>query len=77
MSAIKVMIAVGVGYEFAIVNRDEVKNINLKNTYQIVSVDGLTYPVYKGTTYEDSRLVDDVLDSGKYECYKISDCIVK
>ena len=56
-------IAIGAGYGFAIVNSSDVKGIALKNTNQLVKVNGEIYPLYKGQTYEDSRKIDNVLDN--------------
>lgn len=55
MSKINTKIAVGVGYKFAVVNANAVKNIELQNTYVLVKVQDEVYPLYKGKTYEDSR----------------------
>ena len=73
----EIKIAIGAGYGFAVVPSECVKGISLKNTGQIVSVDGEMYPLYKGETYEDSRQVDAILDSGEFEEYQISNCLVK
>lgn len=55
-------IAIGAGYGFAIVDSSVVKGVTLKNTNQLVKVNGEIYPLYKGQTYEDSRNIDDFLD---------------
>jgi hypothetical protein len=63
----KVKIAVGVGNSFAIVDTEQVRGIDLKNTGTIVIVDKEPYPLYKGTTYEESRKVDALFDEGRVE----------
>ena len=40
----------------------EASSIDLKGCGTVVTVDGHDYEVMKGTTYEDSRKVDDLLD---------------
>lgn len=62
-----VKIAVGVGYVFAVVPSEEVHGIKLKSTDEVVEYAGETYPLYIGAAYEDSRKIDAILDSGKYE----------
>ena len=61
-NAINVKLAVGVGYYFTIVNSEEVRNIKLKSTNQCVVVEDVSYVLYKGETYEDSRKIDAILD---------------
>lgn len=73
----EIKIAVGAGYGFAVVPSECVKGISFKNTGQIVSVDGEVYPLYKGETYDDSRRIDAILDSGEFREYQIPDCLVK
>lgn len=64
-------IAVGVGEVFAIVNSNEVRGISLKKTDTIVIVDDKAYCLYKGSTFDDSLKIDDLLDTGKYKERKI------
>lgn len=56
-------IAVAAGYRFNLVDAREASSIDLKGCGTVVTVDGHDYEVMKGTTYEDSRKVDDLLDS--------------
>lgn len=56
-------IAVAAGYRFNLVDTRETSGIDLKGCGTVVTVDGHDYEVMKGTTYEDSRKVDDLLDS--------------
>lgn len=56
-------IAVAAGYRFNLVDAREASTIDLKGCGTVVTVDGHDYEVMKGATYEDSRKVDDLLDS--------------
>lgn len=56
-------IAVAAGYRFNLVDAREASGIDLKGCGTVVTVDGHDYNVMKGATYEDSRKVDDLLDS--------------
>lgn len=56
-------IAVAAGYRFNLVDARETSGIDLKGCGTVVTVDGHDYEVMKGATYEDSRKVDDLLDS--------------
>ena len=56
-------IAVAAGYRFNLVDAKEASGIDLKGCGTVVTVDGHDYEVMKGATYEDSRKVDDLLDS--------------
>lgn len=55
-------IAISVGYCFAIVEKTSTNHISLKKTDTKVFVDGESFDLYKGVTYEDSRKVDEILD---------------
>lgn len=69
-------IALGAGYYFAIVNDNDVsKDIKLYDTEVKINKDGVIYDLYKGNTFNDSRLIDNILD--KYENFKISEYEVK
>lgn len=56
-------IAVAAGYRFNLVDTREASGIDLKGCGTVVTVDGHDYEIMKGATYEDSRKVDDLLDS--------------
>lgn len=56
-------IAVAAGYRFNLVDAREASGIDLKGCGTVVTVDGHDYEIMKGATYEDSRKVDDLLDS--------------
>ena len=55
-------VAVKVGYSFALVPVSELRGIALKDTGAHVSVGGKDYELRSGRTYEDSRMLDGVLD---------------
>ena len=69
-----VKIAVGVGYNFIIADKEDVKDICLENTGTVVKAEGLAYPLYKGLTFGESQKVDALMDSGKYKEYSINEC---
>lgn len=54
---------VAAGYRFHLVDTRETSGIDLKGCGTVVTVDGHDYEIMKGATYEDSRKVDDLLDS--------------
>lgn len=56
-------IAVAAGYRFNLVDAREASGIDLKGCGTVVTVEGHDYEIMKGATYEDSRKVDDLLDS--------------
>lgn len=56
-------IAGAAGYRFNLVDTRETSGIDLKGCGTVVTVDGHDYEIMKGATYEDSRKVDDLLDS--------------
>lgn len=66
----KDLCAVAVGYNFALVPRNELVGIYFKDA-GAVRVDGKNYVLSKGFTYEESRKIDVLLD--KYEEYSIAD----
>lgn len=75
---INVEIAVGVGYEFVIASSELVHGIWLKKTNQLVSVNGKTYQLYKGSEYEDSRKIDAIMDGPAHpQIYKIDTHLVR
>lgn len=64
--------AVGVGYNFIVANSEDLRGIKLHSTNTMISYKGETYFVYKGETFEDSRKIDALMDSGKYTEHRIS-----
>lgn len=65
------MIAIGVGYFFSLVGEEEVAHIDLVPTRIFVDVCDCRYEVYKGKTFEDSQMIDKLMDE-RYE-FKIKD----
>lgn len=55
-------VAVKVGYNFALVPVSELRGIALKDTGSRVSAGGQEHALLAGRTYEDSRMLDGVLD---------------
>lgn len=62
-----IKVAVGVGYVFSVVPREEIVGIRLKPTHKVVFFEGDAYPLYKGETFEDSQKIDKILNRGKYK----------
>lgn len=56
------MKALRAGYEFNIFDDEETSHISLKKTNDFVEIDGAFYPIYRGTTFEESQKVDTLLD---------------
>lgn len=57
------IVAVGVGYSFALVRESELTGIGVKGTRVTVTVDGKDYQLLKGVTYADSHAIDRLLDA--------------
>ena len=72
-------VAVKVGTEFILLDNQTFRGIDedfrISSTTQKVVVDGDEYPLFKGETFKDSEVIDRLVDSGKFEVYKISDAI--
>ena len=66
-------LVVKVGKEFILEDENVFDGINLIETGTKVEVNGEEIPLYKGETFEESRKIDDLLDSGNYEIYKLSE----
>ena len=56
------MRAVKAGYSFNLFPEDDLSHISLEQTNVKVRVDGETYPLYRGTNYEESQKIDSLLD---------------
>lgn len=62
-------IILNVGYDYIILNKNDIpKDINIRINSKIKGID-----LYVGTTFEDSRKLDVLFDSGQYEVYKITE----
>lgn len=66
-------LAVKVGKEFILEDENTFNGIKLIETGTKVEVNGEEIPLYKAETFEESRKIDDLLDSGNYEIYKLSE----
>lgn len=70
-------VAIKVGNEFILASRQDSFAINLEDTGRKVEVDGAKYSLNRGTTFKESTKVDELIDSGKYEAYKIDEHITQ
>lgn len=66
-------VAIKVGNEFILASKKDSFAIDLEDTERKVLVDDKEYSIYKGTSFKESQKVDELIDSGKYEAYKIDD----
>lgn len=57
------MRAVKAGYSFNLFPEENLCGIDLEPTGGKVCVEGVTYPLYRGTTYAESEKVDRLLDA--------------
>ena len=57
------MRAVKAGYNFNLFPEQELSHISLEPTGGKVCVEGVTYPLYRGTTFAESEKVDRLLDA--------------
>ena len=73
LSQISEKLAVKVGKEFILEDENTFDGITLIETGTKVEVNEEEFPLYKGETFEESRKIDDLLDSGNYEVYKLSE----
>lgn len=70
-------IAVKVGNEFILENKSVFNNADLTEDNTVVEVDGKKYNLFKGTDFKDSQKLDELLDSGNYEIYRIKEHTIK
>lgn len=66
-------VAVKVGNEFILASKKDSLDISLEDTGRKVEVDGVEYSLNRGLDFKESTKVDTLIDSGKYEAYKIDD----
>ncbi|MGF3113636.1 helicase-related protein [Facklamia sp. P9177] len=66
-------IALKVGTEFTLVEPNSIQDIEIEDTGNIVVLDGKEYPMYRGSSFEESQKIDNLLDSGNYPVFKIDD----
>lgn len=57
------MRAVKAGYNFNLFPEESLSHISLEPTGGRVCVEGVTYPLYRGTTFAESEKVDRLLDA--------------
>lgn len=57
------MRAVKAGYNFNLFPEESLSHINLEPAGGKVCVEGVTYPLYRGTTFAESEKVDRLLDA--------------
>lgn len=57
------MKAVKSGYNFNLFPEEDLSHIRLEPASGRVCVEGVTYPLYRGTTYAESEKVDRLLDA--------------
>ena len=70
-------VAIKVGNEFILASKKDSFAISLEETGRKVEVEGIEYPLYRGVDFKESTKVDSLIDSGKYEAYKIADYVVE
>lgn len=70
-------VAIKVGNEFILASKKDSFAISLEETGRKVEVDGLEYSLHRGVDFKESTKVDSLIDSGKYEAYKIADYVVE
>lgn len=70
-------VAIKVGNEFILASKQDSLEISLEDTGRKVVVDGVEYSLNRGVDFEESTKVDTLIDSGKYEAYKIADYVVE
>lgn len=69
--------AIKVGNEFILASKKDSFAISLEETGRKVEVDGVEYSLNRGVDFKESTKVDTLIDSGKYESYKIADYVVE
>ncbi|NLD18455.1 MAG: DEAD/DEAH box helicase family protein [Tissierellia bacterium] len=70
-------IAVKVGNEFVLAMPEDVSHIKIEETSSLVQMYGVTYPIYRGITFEESQKVDALIDEGRFIPYTINDFLVE
>mgnify|MGYP000843733511 FL=1 len=70
-------VAIKVGNEFILASKKDGFAISLEDTGRKVVVEGKEYSLNRGSSFEESQKVDKLIDSGKYEAFKINDYAVE
>lgn len=66
----KGMLIVKVGYEYALVTKEQVKHISLVKDGEM-EYQGTTYPRYHASSFEESEKLDHLFDSGAVETFRL------
>lgn len=66
-------IALNVGYEYIIVDRDDVKDIYLVDTNNALILDEGNYSIFKGATHYDSTKIDELMNNNRSSCFRLCD----
>ena len=65
-------VAIKVGNEFILASKKDGFAISLEDTGRKVVVEGKEYSLNRGSSFEESQKVAKLIDSGKYEAFKIN-----
>ncbi|WP_341472493.1 hypothetical protein [Haloimpatiens lingqiaonensis] len=68
-------VAIKVGNEFVLATKQDSFSVQLEDTGRKVVIENKEYQLQKGVTFDESTKIDDFIDSGKYESFKIADYI--
>jgi len=66
-------IAIKVGTEFIVADKSDVAHINLSEAKNSVALGGVKYKLFYGESYEDSKKVDELIDSYGYTAYQLKE----
>ncbi|HGS1423466.1 TPA: helicase-related protein [Streptococcus pneumoniae] len=66
-------IAIKVGTEFILADKSDVAHINLSEAKNSVALGGVKYKLFYGESYEDSKKVDELIDSYGYTAYELKE----
>ena len=66
-------IAIKVGTEFIVADKSDVAHINLSEAKNSVALGGVKYKLFYGESYEDSKKVDELIDSYGYTAYELKE----
>ncbi|EFV34716.1 hypothetical protein HMPREF0432_01616, partial [Gemella morbillorum M424] len=66
-------IAIKVGAEFILADKSDVAHINLSEAKNSVALGGVKYKLFYGESYEDSKKVDELIDSYGYTAYELKE----
>ncbi len=66
-------IAIKIGTEFIVADKSDVAHINLSEAKNSVALGGVKYKLFYGESYEDSKKVDELIDSYGYTAYQLKE----